>query len=111
MGFKVFKGVDHQMEFHGLKGRYLTYMGIILGAELLLFFVLYSIGFPLIISVLICVGSFFYLSVWVSGLNKKLGMDGMLKRQAFKRLPASIRMYDRSFVKELRSSENSLNKH
>ena len=99
------------MEFHGLKGQYLTYMGIILGGELLLFFVLYSIGFPLIISLIVCVASAFYLSVWVSGLNKKLGKDGMMKRSAFKHLPGSIRIYDRSFVKQLRSSENRLSKH
>ena len=105
MGYRVYKGVDQDMEFKGLKAQYLVYMGVVLGGDLLLFLILYSISFPLVISLIVCVGSGFYLSVWIAGLNKRLGKDGLMKKQSFSRLPYSIRIRNRGFVKSLRAKQ------
>lgn len=101
MGFRIYKGVDQEMEFKGLKAQYLLYMGLVLGGSLLAFSVLYTLGFPLIISLIVCVTSVLYLSKWIAGMNKKMGKDGLMKKQVNQRLPTAIRIRNRGFVKSL----------
>lgn len=98
MSYKLYKGVDQDLEFKGLKAQYLFYMGGVLLVGLLLVALLYGLGFPWFFALGIPVWLVIYASRRISGLNQRYGKDGLMKKMAFRRLPLAIKIRNRGFV-------------
>ncbi|HSJ66801.1 MAG TPA: DUF4133 domain-containing protein [Anditalea sp.] len=101
--FRINKGVNKPMEFKGLKAQYIWYMAIGLGVSLLLFSVLYFLGISLFFNAIISVGLCAGIYLWVFRLNKEYGEHGMMKLLARRQVPMSIRIKNRSYIRNIKS--------
>jgi hypothetical protein len=102
MDFKLFKGVDQDLEFKGLKAQYLLYMGGLLLAGLLLFTLLYWIGLPIFLVIGVPIGLIFYASKQIFRFNSLYGKDGLMKKMTFQRVPFALKIRSRGFVRQLK---------
>ena len=93
--YVINRGVNAPIEFRGLRGQYIYYLGIGLTAVLVLFVVLYLCGVPALICVSIAGISGGYLFRRVYHDNAKFGVDGLMKKKARKILPAAIKNQSR----------------
>jgi hypothetical protein len=102
MDFKLFKGVDQDLEFKGLKAQYLLYMGGLLLAGLLLFTLLYWTGLPIFLVIGVPVALIFYASKQIFRFNRLYGKDGLMKKMTFQRVPFVLKIRSRGFIRHLK---------
>ncbi len=89
--YQINKGINRPIEFKGLKGQYIWYLGIGLVVLLVVFAGLYLIGVSiyccLVVVVLLGAGLF----VLVYGLSKAHGEFGLMKKVALRSVPKALR--------------------
>ena len=91
--YQINKGINKAIEFKGLKGQYIWYLGGGLVALLILFAIIYIIGtnifFCLTLIVLLGTGLFLY----VYKLSRTYGQHGLMKKMAKRSVPDVIKSY------------------
>lgn len=99
--YQIHKGINRSIEFRGLKAQYIWWFGGLVIGLLILFSAMYICG----LGTMLCLGVTGGLAVWgslqVFRLSKKHGEHGLMKMIAFKRLPKSLRIYNRSVFIQL----------
>lgn len=107
--FKVNKGADSEMEFKGFTAQYITYAALGLFGSLLLFTLIYFLGFPFIPNAMLCglIYAIWHLKVYQ--LNKKYKHDGLLKKNSYQKVPHAIKIQDREFFISLKSNHKNGN--
>jgi len=93
--YTINKAINKPIEFKGLKGQYIWYLGGGLVGLLLLFAMLYICGVnPFICLVLILlIGIGLFMQVY--RLSHKYGEYGMMKKIAKRGIPQSVKVYSR----------------
>lgn len=93
--YTINKAINKPIEFKGLKGQYIWYLGGGLVGLLLLFAILYICGVnPFICLVLILlIGIGLFMQVY--RLSHKYGEYGMMKKIAKRGIPQSVKVYSR----------------
>jgi hypothetical protein len=93
--YSINKGINRSIEFRGLKAQYIWWFAGLVMALLLLFSILYICG----IGTIICLGVTGGLGSWgtlkVFKMSKKFGEHGLMKWMAYRRLPKTLRIYNR----------------
>lgn len=94
--YVINKGINAPIEFKGLKGQYIWYLGIGLVVVLLLFVILYLCGLNTFVCLGIAValgGGLFY---WVYKTSATYGPSGLMKKAARRLMPGHIRSRSRA---------------
>ncbi len=100
--YVINKGINSEIEFKGLRGQWIYYLGAGLAALLIVFVILYLCGVNTFICLSIVGGIGGYLFRWVYRSNAKFGSDGLTKKRARQLLPHVIKNNSRKifFKKE-----------
>ncbi|MDB5232010.1 MAG: hypothetical protein JWN76_2815 [Chitinophagaceae bacterium] len=89
--YVINKGVNKPVEFRGLKGQYIWWLGIGLATLLILFALMYICG----VHTALCLSTVFTGAVilfqWVYKTNAKYGQHGMMKSAARKYIPKAVK--------------------
>lgn len=88
--FIINKGVNHPLEFKGLKAQYIAYLAAGLLALLLLFALLYFVGIPTLICLLFVITTGTCLFVFVMRYSSKYGEYGLMKEAAWRKTPPCL---------------------
>lgn len=89
--YTINKGINAPIEFRGLKGQYIGYLGGGLAAILVGFVILYVAGVNTFLCLTIAAGSGTWLFIWVYKVSATYGPHGMMKKTARRMLPAAIK--------------------
>lgn len=89
--YNINKGVNRPLEFKGLKAQYIAYLAAGLLALLLLFAILYFIGLPTVVCLLVIISSGTALFVFVMRYSSKYGEHGLMKEAARRKTPNCLR--------------------
>jgi hypothetical protein len=105
--YQINKGINKPIEFKGLKAQYIAYLGGGLVTLLLLFAILYLVGTPVLLCLLIigAAGSALFFKVFE--LSRKYGEHGLMKKNASRSLPVYLKFDTRSIFYEKRSADLS----
>lgn len=101
--YQVNKGINKPIEFKGLKAQYIGYLAGGLVSLLLFFAVMYIVGTPVFICILIvsALGSWLFYQVF--RLSHKYGQYGLMKRAAKRYLPGYLKFNSRKIFTRLNS--------
>ncbi|MGB8191852.1 MAG: DUF4133 domain-containing protein [Chitinophagaceae bacterium] len=103
--YEINKGINRSLEFKGIKAQYVVYLAAGLVLLLLLFAILYVIGFSIYLCIGIVVPAGAGLFAGVQRYSKKYGEHGLLKKAARKQLPSYVRSSTRTIFKNLRKEK------
>jgi hypothetical protein len=99
--YQINKGINRPIEFKGFKAQYIWWLGGGLVTLLIIFTILYIIGIPPVLCVLVILiagtGLFFH----IYKLSRKYGQHGMMKELAKRSLPGVICTYSRKTFTQL----------
>lgn len=99
--YQINKGINKSIEFKGLKAQYIWYMGGGALALLITFAVMYIIGIPSIICLLVAAVLGGVLFAKVYAMSNKYGEHGLMKAMARRQVPTVIKIKNRSiFLKK-----------
>lgn len=99
--YTINKGINAPIEFKGLKGQWIYWLGGGLAGILLLFVVLYLCGVNTFICLGIAAGLGAWLFTWVYKSSALHGQHGMMKKTARRMLPTVIKNKSRKcFMKK-----------
>jgi hypothetical protein len=100
--YQINKGINKPIEFKGLKAQYIWYLGGGLIGLLIVFAVMYIIGF----NTFVCLGLILILGTWlfmkIYKLSHTYGQYGMMKMLAKKSIPRFIKSRSRKYFVGLR---------
>ena len=99
--YQINKGINRPIEFKGLKAQYIWYLGGGLLALLIIFAILYIIGIPPILCVLVILIAGTGLFIHVYKLSRKYGQHGMMKELAKRSIPPVIKIRSRKLFTNL----------
>jgi hypothetical protein len=102
MSYSINKGINRPIEFKGLKAQYIGYLGGGLVILLVLFAILYLVGFAVYLCILIIGGLGSLLFYKVFSLSHQYGEHGLMKRNAKKHLPNYLWFQSRKLFYEKR---------
>jgi len=91
MQLKINKGINRPLEFKGLKAQYIGYLCIGLLIMLFLFVVMYLMGLPILLVLIIISTTGGLLFSFIFKYSSKYGTYGLMKKAAYGRLPKSIK--------------------
>lgn len=103
--YQINKGINKSIEFKGLKGQYIWYLGGGLIGLLILFAIMYIIGINTFICLVIIVGLGTCLFIYIYRLSNNYGEYGMLKKLARRHVPQIVKSNSRKLFfdgKEIR---------
>lgn len=93
--YLINKGINQSIEFKGLKAQYIWYLGGGVVLLMILFALMYVVGFPSII----CIGLIGILGtvlvVKIYRMSNQYGEYGLMKALAKKQIPKHIKVYSR----------------
>jgi hypothetical protein len=93
--YKINKGINKSIEFHGLKAQYIWWLGGAMIAMLVLFALLYISG----VNAFVCIGvvgiSGAILCMKIMSMSKTYGEHGLKKKIASRSIPEVIKCYSR----------------
>jgi len=95
MSYTINKGINRPIEFKGLKAQYIGYLGGGLVFLLILFAVMYLVGSPVYLCIVVVAGLGSLLFYQVFALSHKYGEHGLMKRNARRYLPTYIKFRSR----------------
>lgn len=99
--YKINKGINKAIEFKGLKAQYIWYLAALVLGLLVVFAVLYFLGFNQYICLLVCGGAGFMSVQKIYSLSKKYGAHGLSKMMARRGVPKVVKSNSRSlFIKK-----------
>ncbi len=91
--FALHERINRPMEFAGLQARFIAY-GIAGSLSVfLLFALLYALGLPSLVCILLAGGLGLGLWLSIQKLSRRYGAHGLEKHSAYGRLPRAIRVY------------------
>ena len=96
--YQINKGINRPIEFKGLKAQYIWYLGGGLLALLIIFAILYIIGIPPVVCVLLILGLGILLFMHIYKLSHKYGQHGMMKELAKRSIPCVVKSHSRKLV-------------
>ncbi|WP_343748164.1 DUF4133 domain-containing protein [Fluviicola sp.] len=99
--YQINKGINKSIEFKGLKAQYIWYVGIGFVGVLILFSLLYFIGIPSIVCVLIAAVLGGGVVAKVYSMSNKYGEYGLMKALARKQVPNVIKINDRKLFQSI----------
>ncbi|WP_461791353.1 DUF4133 domain-containing protein [Pedobacter sp.] len=94
--YQINKGINKSIEFKGLKAQYIWYVGAGMVGVLILFALLYFIGIPSLICVLIAAVLGGGVVAKVYAMSNKYGEHGLMKALARKKVPSVIKIRNRN---------------
>lgn len=89
--YKINRGINKPIEFKGLKAQYIAYLAAGLVGLLLLFAILYLIGIPTLVILLLIGTCGFVLVNYLYKYSRKYGPYGLMKEGAFRTIPQSLK--------------------
>ncbi|MBK0368233.1 DUF4133 domain-containing protein [Flavobacterium agrisoli] len=94
--YHINKGINQSIEFKGLKAQYIWYLGGGVVLLMILFAVMYIIGVPSLICIILIgiLGTGLVMKIYK--MSKQYGEFGMMKALARKQLPKCLKVYSRS---------------
>lgn len=101
--YNLNKGINKPIEFRGLKAQYIAYLAIGVVGLLLIFAILYLIGFSVYVVLPVVGICGFSLFNYVYKYSRKYGAHGLMKEAAYRQLPESIK--GRRLYKNLHSQK------
>ena len=93
--YSINRGINHPIEFKGIKAQYVTYLALGMVGLLLLFAILHLAHIGLYICLAITLPAGGALILAVKRLSDRFGEHGLLKHSAARRLPASVQSRSR----------------
>jgi len=110
--YEINKGINRSIEFKGLKAQYIWYLGGGIVALLVVFGILYMIGVPQFLCVLIVLVAGAFLALKIYQWSNKYGEHGMMKMLARRHLPSLVKSNSRqAFIKLNISDRNRVFPH
>ncbi|RWU08138.1 DUF4133 domain-containing protein [Pedobacter chitinilyticus] len=103
--YQINKGINQSIEFKGLKAQYIWYLGAGVVALLIVFAIMYIIGLPPLICVVIIGFLGTVLVVKIYGMSNKYGEHGLMKTLAQRSIPKAIRIRSRAKFITLKNQE------
>jgi hypothetical protein len=97
--YQINKGINQSIEFKGLKAQYIWYLGGGVVVLMILFAVMYIIGLPSFVCVVIIGISGALLVLYIYRMSHKYGEHGMMKALAKRQVPKAIRVQSRKIFK------------
>lgn len=88
--YTINKGINRDIEFRGLRGPYIGYLGGVITLHLLGFALAYVAGMNLYLCVVLTAGSGTLVTTRIYALSKKYGAFGLMKKQARRKVPDLI---------------------
>lgn len=100
--YHINKGINKPIEFKGLKAQYIGYLAVGLVLLLVGFAIMYLIGVPVTICVIVtgALGSLLFYQVFK--LSHKYGQHGLMKRSAKRYLPKYLKFKTRQVFLRLK---------
>ncbi len=105
--YHINKGINKSIEFKGLKAQYIWYLGAGAVGVLIFFAILYFIGIPSIVCVLIAAILGGGVVAKVYAMSNKYGEYGLMKTLARKQVPEVIKIKDRSIFLTINSNSHA----
>lgn len=90
--YQINKGVNRSVVFKGLKAQYIWWLGIAVVVLLLLFVMMYIIGVPVPMCLLVFFGSGGWWCRWLYRMNRMHGEHGLQKKIAARSIPIAIKI-------------------
>ncbi len=100
--YQINKGINKPIEFKGLKAQYIGYLAVGLVLLLIGFAVMYIIGVPVVICIIIIAISGSGLFYKVFNLSHKYGEHGLMKKTAKRNLPEHLKFSTRKLFLQLK---------
>ena len=97
--YHINKGINKSIEFKGLKAQYIWYFGGGIVVLMILFSMMYFIGFPSFISLGIIGIAGTVMAVKIYKMSHKYGEHGMMKELAKRQLPTVVKTQSRRIYK------------
>lgn len=104
--YQINKGINHSIEFKGLKAQYIWYLGGGVMALLIVFAAMYIIGLPtyLCIGIILTAGTFLVMKIY--GMSNKYGEHGLMKALARKQVPKLIKSRSRKVFMGIKDKQS-----
>lgn len=103
---RIHKGLDHEMEFKGLRPPFLYHMIAVGVGTILLFLLLSGLGLAPMLAAFFSLAPMILLASKILAWNRDMGQYGLMKRSAYKQVPFSIRLRSRSPIRGLSKSKS-----
>ncbi|MDM8175991.1 DUF4133 domain-containing protein [Olivibacter sp. 47] len=104
--YEINKGVNAPVEFKGLKAQYIWYLGGLIVVLLILFAILYMVGIPSLICIVLTGGGGTLAVMRIYRLSETYGPHGLMKLTASKRIPRVIRSNSRKIFRQRTGGPN-----
>lgn len=88
--YKINKGINQSIEFKGLKAQYIWYLGGGIVGLLILYAIMYIIGLPTLVCLLVIGVSGTLLVLKIYRMSHKYGEYGLMKELAHKQIPKTV---------------------
>lgn len=105
--YQINKGINKPVEFRGLKGQYIWYLGGGLVTLLIIFAIMYICGINIFLCLLVIVALGTTLFLYVYRLSHRYGEFGLMKKIARKAVPKVIKSYSIQLLKNSLHHEKS----
>ncbi len=106
--YHINKGINKPVEFKGLKAQYIWYLGGGLVALLIFFAIVYIIGVPVFICLILVISMATALFMQVYKLSRIYGEHGLMKKVANRSVPKVIKSYSLVRLKKQLLHERSV---
>ena len=94
--YKINKGINQSIEFKGLKAQYIWYLGGGVVGLLILYSVMYIIGLPTVVCLILIGGCGTLLVMKIYKMSHKYGEHGLMKALARKQVPNVVKCNSRN---------------
>lgn len=98
--YRINKGINRPIEFRGLKGQYIWYLGVGVIVLLFLFMILYALGVPPFICVGLILSAGALMIQRLYHMSHTYGPYGLMKKLARRRVPPAIRISSRMVFRD-----------
>ncbi|SCW38033.1 DUF4133 domain-containing protein [Mucilaginibacter sp. NFR10] len=100
--YQINKGINKPIEFKGLKAQYIGYLAVGLVLLLIGFAIMYIVGVPVVLCIIIIsvLGSALFFQVFK--LSHKYGEHGLMKKTAKRYLPNHLKFTTRKIFLQLK---------
>lgn len=103
--YQINKGINKSIEFKGLKAQYIWYLGAGLVGVLIIFTILYVVGIPSVVCVLVAAVLGGGAVAKAYAMSNKYGEHGLMKELARKQVPDVIKINNRKIFLDPKSKE------
>lgn len=100
--YDINKGINRSIEFKGLKAQYIWYVGAGFVGVLILFALLYFMGIPSVVCILIAAVLGGGVVAKVYAMSNKYGEHGLMKAIARKQVPNVIKIPNRKIFMDIK---------